>query len=98
MRNIREFDEREHTVIMMQVENEVGLIGSSRDHNPMAEEEFTKPVSEELIEYLKDNEKSLNPYLRCIWEKSGPGLLGIGEKYLVLVLMRFLWHGTLPAM
>ncbi|MBS7606516.1 DUF5597 domain-containing protein [Candidatus Bathyarchaeota archaeon] len=71
MRHIREFDEKEHTVIMMQVENEVGLLGSSRDHNPMAEEEFAKPVPEELIEYLKANEKSLNPYLRCIWEKSG---------------------------
>ena len=39
MAHIRETD-RDHTVIMMQVENEVGLLGTERDYCPQAEEAF----------------------------------------------------------
>jgi len=36
MRHIREADGEAHTVIMIQVENEVGVLGPSRDHSPLA--------------------------------------------------------------
>jgi len=71
MRHILEVDGGHHIVIMVQVENEVGLLGSSRDHNPLAEEQFAKPVPRELINYLQSNVRSLNPYLRCIWGGAG---------------------------
>ncbi|MEM2939087.1 MAG: DUF5597 domain-containing protein [Candidatus Bathyarchaeia archaeon] len=71
MKHMREVDEKNHTVIMMQVENEVGLLGSPRDHHPVAEEYFTQHVPEELIEHLQANEKTLNPYLRYIWKMLG---------------------------
>src|ERR1035441_7677928 len=33
MKHIKEVDIRDHTVLMMQVENEVGVLGGSRDHS-----------------------------------------------------------------
>lgn len=71
MKFIREIDEGKYTVIMMQVENEVGLLGSSRDHSPEAERQFTKKVPAELTEYLEHNEESLNPYLQFVWKRLG---------------------------
>lgn len=76
MRHIREVDEEEHTVIMMQVENEVGLLGASRDYSQLAEREFSRSVPEELIEYLKANENMLNPYLQCVWKRAGCKISG----------------------
>ena len=37
MRHLREVDAATHTVLMVQVENEVGVIPESRDHSPAAE-------------------------------------------------------------
>ena len=34
MRHIREVDGKQHTVLMMQVENKVGVLRDSRDHVP----------------------------------------------------------------
>ena len=50
MRHIREVDSREQTVIMMQVENEVGLHGQTRDHCPAAERAFAAEVPSALSE------------------------------------------------
>jgi beta-galactosidase GanA len=36
MEHIREVDSRDHTVIMMQVENEVGILGDARDHSALS--------------------------------------------------------------
>ena len=36
MRHLREVDASQHTVLMMQVENEVGILGDSRDHSAEA--------------------------------------------------------------
>ena len=40
MRHIRQVDGKEHTVLMMQVENEVGVLGDSRDHIAAANDAF----------------------------------------------------------
>ena len=42
MKHIREVDDQEHTVIMMQVENEVGILRTPRDRCQMAEERFAQ--------------------------------------------------------
>ena len=46
MRHIRETDSTHHTVIMMQVENESGGIGSVRDYSPAAQKLFAANVPE----------------------------------------------------
>ncbi len=41
MSHIKEVDARDHTVVMMQVENEVGVLGDSRDRSDAANHAFT---------------------------------------------------------
>jgi hypothetical protein len=48
MRHIKEVDP-EHTVIMMQVENEPGSLGDSRDRSPLSEAAWAKPVPPDLL-------------------------------------------------
>ena len=71
MQHIREVDGRNHTVIMMQVENEVGVLGDARDHSPQAEQAFASPVPAELTEYLEAHRDTLDPELRALWRQLG---------------------------
>ena len=40
MRHIREIDPQREVVIMMQIENEIGMLESARDHSPLAEKAY----------------------------------------------------------
>ncbi|MGB6386903.1 MAG: DUF5597 domain-containing protein [Terriglobales bacterium] len=71
MQHIREVDSRDHTVIMMQVENEVGVLGDARDHSSAAEQAFASSVPPQLIEYLKSHRDTLDPELRALWLQQG---------------------------
>jgi uncharacterized membrane protein YgcG len=71
MRHIREVDGKDHTVLMMQVENEVGIVGDSRDHCPAANEAFAKPVPEDLMDYLVQHKETLAPELLEAWKAAG---------------------------
>ena len=42
MRHIREKDPQREVVIMMQIENEIGMLESARDHSPLAEKAYKK--------------------------------------------------------
>lgn len=44
--------DKDHTVIMVQVQNEVGTYGSSRDFSAMAQAVFNAPVPDDLIKKL----------------------------------------------
>lgn len=70
MRHVREIDGRKHTVIMIQVENEVGLLGDSRDRSPLAEAAFGNTVPGELMEILRKNRGDLREPLREAWKSS----------------------------
>jgi len=50
MKRIREIDEQENTIITMQVENEIGILGLERDYSPVAQEAFEKEIPPELAE------------------------------------------------
>jgi len=71
MRHIKEFDGSQSTVIMVQVENEVGLLGDSRDRCAAAEKAFSEPVPQAFIDYLVQNKEALLPHLRKAWDASG---------------------------
>jgi beta-galactosidase GanA len=71
MRHLREVDARDHTVIMVQVENEIGMIPDSRDRSAVAEKLFDGPVPSELMTYLERNKEALTPELRAAWASSG---------------------------
>lgn len=44
MTHLKAVDGDRRTVIMIQVENEIGMLPSARDHSPLAEAKFRKPV------------------------------------------------------
>jgi beta-galactosidase GanA len=71
MAHLRTVDSQDHTVLMMQVENEVGVLGTARDHSPAADQAFAGPVPEELTSYLVAHRDSLNEELRILWERNG---------------------------
>jgi beta-galactosidase GanA len=71
MKHIREVDGITHTVLMMQIENEMGILGDSRDHSELANKAFTATVPKELLDYLKKNKEFLVPELKANWEKNG---------------------------
>ncbi|KAL2817340.1 glycoside hydrolase superfamily [Aspergillus granulosus] len=64
LRHLKEFDEKHSTVIMVQVENETGLLGDSRDASAEAESCFSQPVPKDLISFLVDDWKNLHIDLR----------------------------------
>jgi hypothetical protein len=80
MRHIREVDGQAHTVLMMQVENEVGILGDSRDRSPAANEAFAGPVPKELVDYLQQHKDTLIPEFRKIWEVAGFKTAGTWEE------------------
>lgn len=68
---VKDFDNKDHTVIMMQVENEIGMLPSARDYQSLAEEAFKKPVPAQLLNYLQKNKEKLVPELLQIWKTNG---------------------------
>ena len=80
MRHVKEVDSREHTVIMVQVENEVGMQGDSRDFSPLGNKAFAGPVPKELMDYLQQHKDTLIPELRQVWEAAGSKTSGTWEE------------------
>ena len=76
MRHIKEVDANEHTVLMMQVENEVGVLGDTRDHSPAANRAFESAVPRELPRYLKAHTDELYPEMRELWAQHGNKIEG----------------------
>ncbi len=71
MRHLREVDGQKHTTLMIQMQNEVGLLGDSRDHGPLANEAFAKPVPAALLDYLQKNQATLLPEIAEVWNAAG---------------------------
>ncbi len=68
MKHLKETD-RNQTVIMVQVENEIGMLTEAREYTPGANKAFDSEVPQELINYLSKNKDSLVPELRAHWAK-----------------------------
>ncbi len=64
MEHLRTYDSKEQTVIMVQVENEVGMIDVPRDYSADATLMYQSAVPRQLTEYLKQHQESLHPYLK----------------------------------
>jgi hypothetical protein len=71
MRHIKDVDSGPHTVLMMQVENEVGVLRDSRDRSAPANAAFDGPVPKELMDYLQRHKDTLNAELREVWAEHG---------------------------
>ena len=64
MEYLRDHDAREQTVIMVQVENEIGMIEVPRDFSADATRMYYSAVPKQLTDFLKKHQKSLHPYLK----------------------------------
>jgi beta-galactosidase GanA len=71
MRHIKETDSKLHTVVMVQVENEIGMLPDARDHSTMADEAFNQSVPAKLISYLNSHKAGLAPEMQQIWQEGG---------------------------
>jgi beta-galactosidase GanA len=80
MQHIKEIDSDKHTVIMIQPENEIGMLPSARDYSPLANKKFNAPVPDDLIKYLKENKNNLVPEFKTVWEKNGFKTKGTWEE------------------
>jgi len=80
MRHLKEVDSQEQTVVMIQMENEVGLHGHPRDYSPEAEKAFKGQVPVVLTEWLTAHKERLLPETRRAWEQSGCKTEGTWEE------------------
>jgi hypothetical protein len=80
MRHVKAVDGGRHTVIMVQVENEVGVLGASRDHSAGAEAAFGQPVPAELTGYLQAHKGKLLPEFEKAWAAAGGKTSGTWEE------------------
>ena len=68
--HIAEFD-KNNTVIMVQIENEIGMLEDARDYSPEANEKFAQSVPAHLMKYLSDNKNTLHPTMLKKWGDNG---------------------------
>lgn len=72
MRHLRDRDATEQTVLMVQVENEVGYLGiGGRDRSEIANREFQAQVPEELKDYLKTHTSQVSTELTAHFNPGG---------------------------
>ncbi|KAI7373078.1 glycoside hydrolase, partial [Hortaea werneckii] len=64
MQHIHDLDRYYATVIMMQVQNEVGVLGDSRDYGELAERSFSEPIPNDLLQFLRNDWAQMNQTFR----------------------------------
>ena len=70
LKHIEAYD-KDNTVLMIQIENEIGMLEDARDHSALANAEYSKGVPAELMKHLAKNKKNLHPALAEKWEAAG---------------------------
>lgn len=80
MNHLKAIDSKYRTVVMVQIENEVGLLGTPRDYSDLGNEAFARPVPEKLVRYMQKNENSLYPALQNVWDKKNDQNYGNWEE------------------
>lgn len=70
MAHLREVDSQ-HTAIMVQVENEIGMIPGARDHCAAADEAWYQPVPQPFMDYLVSHKDNLGATLAAQWAAGG---------------------------
>ncbi len=80
MRRIKEVDGQAHTVIMMQVENEAGVIPDARDFSDAANAAYNGPVPKALLDYMQKHRDDLSAELHQQWRAAGFKTTGAWEE------------------
>jgi beta-galactosidase GanA len=80
MQHIKDIDSQQHTVLMVQVENEIGMLPDARDHSKPADEAFAAPVPPKLLTYLDMHRNVLMPEIKKRWQDNGFKTSGTWEE------------------
>lgn len=80
MKYIKGVDSASRTVIMIQVENEAGILLDSRDRSDIANKAYNGPVPQELMSYIDKNRDNLVPELKEAWKANGSKMSGTWEE------------------
>lgn len=71
MKHLREVDSKQQTVVLVQVENEVGLQNGDRDHSEAADKAFGQEVPRALIDELVRHKSTLSREMVAAWTAAG---------------------------
>lgn len=80
MKHLKEMDGEDNTVIMVQVENEIGMLPDARDYSKEATKAYKSFVPEALLDYLKNNKNDLKPEFKKLWEENGAKTTGTWQE------------------
>ncbi len=88
MHHIKEVDAKDQTVVMMQVENEMGVLdnlsetpgNARRDFCDAANEAYNSNVPKELLDYLVEHKENIFPELYKVWRENGFKTSGTWEE------------------
>jgi beta-galactosidase GanA len=69
--HLAQVDDRDGTVLMVQVENEIGMLPGARERGAVADRLYGGPVPKELLAVLKARGELLEPELRERWQRHG---------------------------
>jgi beta-galactosidase GanA len=71
MKHLKAVDAGKNTVLMVQVENEVAMLPTAREHGAEANRRFAEPVPQPLIDHIVAHRSTLVPAFRQLWESNG---------------------------
>jgi beta-galactosidase GanA len=71
MAHLAQVDARDHTVLMIQVENEIGMLPIARERGTVADKAYAAAVPPELMKALAARGARLEPELRERWKQNG---------------------------
>ncbi len=64
MNYLKKVDKNDHTVVMVQVENETGVMGAAREHSPKPIIFSTRMFPQDFVEYLRSVSQGMMPEIR----------------------------------
>ncbi|MBC6992388.1 DUF5597 domain-containing protein [Hymenobacter sp. BT491] len=80
MQHLKVADGQQHTVVTVQVENEIGMLPTARSYDARANAAFKQPVPAQLLTYLQRERKNLKPEFAAIWQRQGAKTKGTWEE------------------
>ena len=69
--HLKAVDGTRNTVVMVQVENEIGMLPVARDYSAPANAAFAQPVPAALTAYLSQHRDTLVPEMKAMWSGRG---------------------------
>lgn len=70
LKHVNDYD-NDGTVLMIQIENEIGMLEDARDYSKAAQKEYEKGVPDQLMSHLRKNRSTLHPSLLERWKQNG---------------------------